>query len=74
MSVETAVKKCKIKACKRPYRAKGYCEVHYQKWRKGELPKGRYRTCSEEDCLKPTVRCGLCQEHYEANLRKNKSK
>ena len=23
---------CKIEKCKRPYRAKGYCNVHYKKW------------------------------------------
>ena len=38
------------------------------------MPKPRYKTCSAEDCLKPTVRWGLCQEHYEASLKRNKSK
>jgi hypothetical protein len=68
------IKKCQVEGCKRPYRAKGYCVVHYQKWRRGELGKARYKTCSAEDCLKPTVRWGLCEEHYEAALKKNKSK
>ena len=68
------VKKCKIKGCKRPYRAKGYCTVHYNKWRKGELPKPRYKICSAEDCRKPMVRWGLCEEHFEASLKRNKSK
>lgn len=35
-------KTCKIKGCKRPYRAKGYCNVHYKAWRKGELERTRH--------------------------------
>ncbi len=72
-----AMKKCRIPGCKRPYRAKGYCTVHYQKWRRGELAGGkkpRYKTCRVEDCLKPAVRWGRCQEHFEASLKRNKSK
>lgn len=36
-------KRCKIPGCKRPYRAKGYCNVHYKQWRKGLLPKPRHK-------------------------------
>lgn len=75
MEAESVViKKCKIKGCKRPYRAKGYCGVHYNKWCRGELPKARYKTCSAEDCAKPMIRWGLCEGHYEASLKRNKSK
>lgn len=60
-------KVCSVKGCKRPYRAKGYCAVHYQKWRRGELDaKPRYRTCSEENCRKPTFKNGMCEQHYGA--------
>lgn len=59
--------KCTVSGCKRPYRAKGYCVVHYQKWRRGELEaKPRYRTCSEENCKKPTFKKGLCEPHFGA--------
>ncbi len=34
-------KRCKVEGCRRPYRAKGYCNVHYKQWRKGLLPKPR---------------------------------
>ncbi|MBI4126466.1 MAG: hypothetical protein HY465_03135 [Deltaproteobacteria bacterium] len=58
---------CKIEGCKRPYRSKGYCNVHFRKWRRGELEaKPRYKTCGEENCRKPMVRNGQCQEHYDA--------
>ncbi len=61
-------KKCKIAGCKRPYRAKGYCTVHYNKWRKGELEskKGRYKICGEENCKKPSYKKGMCEQHYGA--------
>lgn len=60
-------KPCSVEGCKRPYRAKGYCTVHYQKWRRGELTaKPRYRTCGEENCRKPSFHKGYCQEHYSA--------
>jgi hypothetical protein len=76
-------KSCKIKGCKRPYRAKGYCNVHYQKWRKGELEKPRYNTCNfgvnklkrgeKKECLKKVFRGGLCEEHYQASFSKKKA-
>jgi hypothetical protein len=58
-------KKCKMEGCKRPYRAKDYCNVHYKLWRHGELPKGRYKICTKEGCRKPRVgtKGSLCAEH-----------
>lgn len=57
-------KKCKMEGCKRPYRAKDYCVVHYRLWRHGELPKGRYKICTKEGCRKPRAAKGsLCAEH-----------
>lgn len=64
-----ADKACKVKDCKRPYRAKGYCSVHFKKWRRGELEgakKPRYRTCGEENCRKPVFKKGYCEQHYSA--------
>ena len=57
--------KCGIEGCKRAYQAKGYCFFHYDKWRNGELPKARYKTCSKEGCLKKVVAHGLCAEHQK---------
>jgi len=57
-------KKCRVEGCKRPYRAKAYCNVHYRLWRHGELPKGRYKICTKEGCRKPRALPGsLCAEH-----------
>ena len=58
-----AESKCTIEGCKRPYRAKGYCNVHYKKWRQGDLPKGRYKICTKEGCRKPRAKGSLCAEH-----------
>jgi hypothetical protein len=57
--------KCGIEGCKRAYQAKGYCFFHYDKWKNGELPKARYKTCSKEGCLKKVVAHGLCAEHQK---------
>jgi len=56
-------KRCRIKKCKRPYRAKGYCNVHYRQWRHGKHPKPRYKICTKEGCRKPRAQGGLCAEH-----------
>jgi hypothetical protein len=57
--------KCRVEGCKRPYRAKGYCVSHYQKWRRGEVEghRARYKVCSKEGCKKPAERWGVCAEH-----------
>ncbi len=57
-------KACSVQNCKRPYRAKGYCFFHYKKWRQGELPHSRYRTCSKADCRKKVFKGGLCETHF----------
>lgn len=59
-------KSCTVQGCKRAYRAKSYCFFHYKKWRQGELPHRRFRTCSTAECRKPTVARGLCQQHLDA--------
>jgi hypothetical protein len=57
-------KKCSVEGCKRPYRAKEYCNVHYRLWRHGELPKSRYKICTKEGCRKARALPGsLCEEH-----------
>lgn len=73
-------KTCKVKGCKRPYRARGYCTTHYLRWRKGEMPKARYKTCNHgvkklkngerKECMKKVFRAGLCEEHFRASQGK----
>lgn len=67
MAATGSEKKCKVDGCKRSYRAKGYCNVHFRKWRRGELEtKPRYKTCGEENCKAPMFRKGYCEQHYKA--------
>lgn len=68
VKVEASSEGCKIKGCKREYRAKGYCVAHYRKWRQGEYGVARYKTCSSMDCRKPAVlnKHGLCEEHFQS--------
>jgi len=66
MTAQNESKNCKVKDCKRGYRAKGYCRIHYKKWRRGELGQSRYKTCGNEGCFKPMAKLGMCVPHYEA--------
>ncbi|MFQ5666788.1 MAG: vegetative protein [Candidatus Binatia bacterium] len=63
---------CKATGCEQPVRAKQYCERHYRQWRRGKLPKARYRSCTTEGCHKPRLRRGLCSEHFAKEYQKAK--
>lgn len=66
-----ADKQCTIEGCKRPYRAKGYCFFHFKKWRQGDLPHSRYRTCSKEGCRLKASKAGLCEKHFDETYKKD---
>ena len=55
---------CKADKCEKDVRAKGYCDRHYRKWRKGLMGKPRHRSCNEKGCGKAPVRRGLCADHF----------
>ncbi len=57
---------CKAKDCKREAIAHHYCRMHYRLWRRGEMPKARYKICTEEKCRKPRFKGSLCEQHYQA--------
>ena len=63
-------KHCSVANCKRPYRAKGYCFFHYKKWRQGELPHSRYRSCSKPECRGKAGKAGLCEKHFAEVYKK----
>jgi len=57
---------CKMESCEKPAVGKGYCASHYKAWRRGSLPKGRYKICTAEGCRKPrhsTSNGSKCEEH-----------
>jgi len=56
---------CKHEGCARPGNGgKGYCGRHYAAWKRGELPKARYKTCRAEGCHKRVTGRGRCEEHF----------
>ncbi len=55
---------CKAESCEKDVRAKGYCDSHYRKWRKGLMAKPRHKSCTEKGCGKARARQGLCQDHF----------
>ena len=55
---------CKAESCDKEVRAKGYCDRHYRKWRKGLMGKPRHRSCNEQGCGQARLRDGLCLEHF----------
>jgi hypothetical protein len=63
---------CKADGCQGDVRAKGYCPRHYARWRKGKMPKPRYKSCHAENCHKPQARRGLCAEHFAKGFTKAK--
>jgi hypothetical protein len=54
---------CKFEGCSAAAVGKGYCARHYAKWRRGALPKGRYKICTAEACRKPRAAGSKCEEH-----------
>ncbi len=56
---------CKHAGCSRSADGgKGYCRRHYTAWKRGELPKGRYKSCRAEGCRKRVLARGRCEEHF----------
>ncbi len=54
---------CKHEGCEGPAAGKGYCARHYKAWRRGTLPKARYKICTNEGCRKPRTIGSKCEEH-----------
>jgi hypothetical protein len=56
---------CKHEGCSRPADGgKAYCRRHYAAWKRGTLPKARYKSCRAEGCRKRVVGRGRCEEHF----------
>jgi hypothetical protein len=55
---------CRHEACSQSANGgKGYCKRHYAAWKRGALPKARYKSCRVEGCRKPISGRGRCAEH-----------
>lgn len=65
------MKSCAVRDCERPYYAKAYCVLHYQRSRRGmpldapiQTKKPRAGVCELEGCGEKRYHSGLCQMHY----------
>ena len=43
---------------------KGFCSRHYRKWKRGSMPKARFKTCRVDGCHKQMAARGRCAEHF----------
>lgn len=59
---------CKVDGCSRMSSSRGWCKMHYERWRRINHPITVI--CSIEGCKKLTRICGLCSMHY-ARIRKH---
>ena len=60
-----ASKDCKHEGCPKPASGgKGYCQRHYAAWKRGGMPKARYKICRAEGCRKRMIARGRCEEHF----------
>lgn len=50
---------CKSRACNKPIKARGWCNTHYEKWR-----KRNFVPCSVTDCETISWAKNLCCKHY----------
>ena len=58
-------KNCKHEGCPHPANSgKGYCRRHHAAWKRGGMPKARYKTCRAEGCRKRMIARGRCEEHF----------
>ncbi len=59
---------CSIDECLRPSKARGFCNTHYERWRKHGDPMAHPRpvrnACSMPDCDKPAQARSLCKSHW----------
>lgn len=59
---------CAVEGCESQRKARGWCDMHYQRWRThGDpttLPERQVPYCAVEGCPRPTLAKGWCQMHY----------
>jgi HNH endonuclease len=51
---------CLVESCERTVLARGWCSVHYARWKVSGEPAPQ---CSFDGCINPSTLRGLCQEH-----------
>lgn len=62
------MKACTVDDCERPMFARGYCNTHYQRWKRlgtHVLPERTESTCLAADCIGRVYSLRLCLVHYQ---------
>lgn len=66
-----AERTCTVDGCENRHRCKGYCDKHYQRWRKhgdplhAQVQVSRRGTCEVDGCTSPIKARRLCCRHYQ---------
>lgn len=69
---------CKLSTCERPLASKGFCDLHYRRWRRyGDpresipVPKRQSRKgeCSVDGCGSPIQAVRMCSRHHQRNFK-----
>ena len=67
---------CLVAGCRRKHKARGLCDSHYEKWRRGRLnivaETVRYRApvpCNIDGCDRDAKTRGMCDGHYQRVLK-----
>jgi 5-methylcytosine-specific restriction endonuclease McrA len=69
-------KQCIAEGCEKPVSARGWCSIHYERWRRGASanasirPYGTKGICLADGCEKPATHKSWCLLHY-ARWRKH---
>lgn len=64
--------KCKIKGCGRPHAARGYCDMHYQRFMAHGTASIKIispRMCKIKGCGRSHASRGYCEMHYQRFMR-----
>lgn len=59
---------CSVDGCDNAHNARGFCPMHYQRWKNHGSPLWeppvKPTTCSVDGCLKASAKRGYCNMHY----------
>jgi len=75
---ERARFRCSVDGCERTRAAHGFCQMHYQKWKRYGDPlrvvrpygsERPHKRCAERGCLREAKVRGRCQKHYRKQWR-----
>ena len=67
---------CSVSGCDRPYCAKGFCALHYERWQIHGNPQAHipaparsFAMCAIQECGRPVRAKGLCASHYRRGIK-----